>query len=96
MLAGMVYDATTPEYGQCQRQAFDYTGGEIDERHDTEQGNGIAPSRNDANERIQIVAIHVARQPFHRLIGFVIHQTLASLQSLFLVHIRLYEFFTKG
>ena len=21
------------QYGQCQRQAFDYTGGEIDERH---------------------------------------------------------------
>ena len=79
MLAGMVYDATTPEYGQCQRQAFDYTGGEIDERHDAKQGNGIAPSGNDSYERIQIVTIHVARQPFHRLIGLVVHQPLASL-----------------
>ena len=79
MLAGMVYDATTPEYGQCQRQAFDDTGGEIDERHDTEQGNGIAPSGNNSDECIQIVAIHVACQPFHRLIGLVIHQTLAPL-----------------
>ena len=62
--------------GQCKRNALDDSRREIDERDDAEQGNGITPTRNDANECIEIVSIHVARQPVHRLIGPVVHQSL--------------------
>ena len=49
------------QYCQCQRNALDDAGGEIDERYDAEQSYGIAPSGDDAYERIQIVTIHIAR-----------------------------------
>ena len=75
--------------GQCQRDALDDSRREIDERHNAEQGNGITPARNDADERIEIVPIHVARQPVHRLIGLVVHQSLAPQFSLlFFIHLK--------
>ena len=78
--------------GKRQRDALDDPRREIDERHDAEQGNGITPARNDANECIEIVSIHIARQAVHRLIGFVVHQTLTP-QFTFLVFVhRLYDF----
>ena len=68
---------------------------EINERHDTEQGNGITPARNDANKCIEIVSIHVACQAVHRLIGLVLHQPLAP-QFTFLVFVHgLYDFHSE-
>ncbi len=65
------------QHGQRQRNALDDPRREIDKRHDAEQGDGIAPARNDADECIEMIPIHVARQNAHRLIGFVAHQPLA-------------------
>ena len=64
--------------GQRQGNALDDSRREIDERHDAEQGNGITPARNDADECIEIVSIHISCQYGHRLIEFIFHQTLAS------------------
>ena len=78
---------------QCQRDALDDSRREIDERHNAEQGNGITLARNDADERIEIVAIHVARQTVHRLIGLIVHQPLAP-QCSFLVFVHLHRIIT--
>ena len=78
------------QYCQCERNTPEDTQREIDERHDAEQRYGITPTGDDANKRIQIVAVHVTCQEPHGAIGLVGHQQPAPYFPFDFVHLLLF------
>lgn len=67
------------QHGQRQRYAPEDMRREIHEGYDAQQCYGIAPPRYDADEGIQVVSVHIARQALHGLIYLVAPQPFPPL-----------------